>query len=158
MDAVVTLGRGCYLYKRDFRKAYHQFPVDPKDYLFLGYTWDKHFYFDTVLAMGLRSTAMACQNSTSAVACIASQQGRLVFNFLDDFIGVSLPFTAHMDFQALSDLLSSLGSQESSKKSCPPSIVTPCLGVELNTNPLKDPSQHPPFSMPSKLLIFILAW
>ena len=88
VDAVVTLGRGCYLYKRDFRKAYRQFPVDPKDYPFLGYTWDKHFYFDTVLAMGLPSVAMACQRSTSAVAWMASQQGRLVFNVLGDFIGV----------------------------------------------------------------------
>ena len=38
VHAVVTLGRGCYLYKRDLRKAYRQFPVDPKDYPFLGYT------------------------------------------------------------------------------------------------------------------------
>ena len=30
VDAVVTLGRGCHLYKRDPRKAYRQFPVDPK--------------------------------------------------------------------------------------------------------------------------------
>ena len=36
VDAVVTLGRGCYLYKRDLRKAYRQFPVDPKIILF----WD----------------------------------------------------------------------------------------------------------------------
>ena len=54
MDAVVTLGRGCHLYKRD-----RQFPVDPKDYPFLGYTRDNHFYFDTVLTMRLRSAAMA---------------------------------------------------------------------------------------------------
>ena len=45
VDAVITLGRGCYLYKRDLRKAYRQFPVDPKDYPFLGYTWNKQFYF-----------------------------------------------------------------------------------------------------------------
>ena len=80
VDAVVTLGRGCHLYKRYLRKAYRQFQVDPKDYPLLGYTWDNHFYFDTVLTMGLRSAAMACQRSTSAVAWIASQQGRLVFN------------------------------------------------------------------------------
>ena len=84
VDAVVTMGRGCYLYKRDLKKAYRQFPIDPKDYPFLGYTWNKQFYFDTVLTMGLRSAAMACERSTSAVAWIASQQGRLAFNYLDD--------------------------------------------------------------------------
>ena len=71
VDAVVTLGRGCHLYKRDLRKAYCQFPVDPKDYPFLGYTWDNHFYFDNILTMGLRSAAMACQRSTLAVAWIS---------------------------------------------------------------------------------------
>ena len=94
VDAVVTLGRGCYLYKRDLRKAYRQFPVDPKDYPFLGYTWNKQFYFDTVLTMRLRSAAMACQRSTAAVAWVSSQQGRVVFNYLDDFIGVSPAFNA----------------------------------------------------------------
>lgn len=136
VDAVVTLGRGCYLYKRDLRKAYRQFPVDPKDYPFLGYTWNKQFYFDTVLTMGLRSAAMACQRSTAAVAWVASQQGRVVFTYLDDFIGVSPAFNAQTDFQALSDLLSSLGLQESSEKAYPPSPVMICLGVELNTDAL----------------------
>ena len=75
VDAVVALDHGCHLYKRDFQKVYRQFPVDSKDYPFLGYTWDKHFYFDTILTMRLRSTAMACQRSTSAVAWIPSQQG-----------------------------------------------------------------------------------
>ena len=82
--------------------------------------------------MGLRSAAMACQRSTSAVAWIASQHGRLVFNYLDDFIGVSPALTAHTDFQTLRDSLSTLGLQESFEKSCPPSSVMTCLGVELN--------------------------
>ena len=90
MDAVVALSRGCNLYKRDLQKVYRQFPVDSKDDPFLGYTWDNHFYSHTIFTMGLRSAAMACQRSTSAVAWIASQQGRLVFNYLDDFIGVFL--------------------------------------------------------------------
>lgn len=133
VDAVVTLGRGCYLYKRDLRKAYRQFPVDPKDYPFLGCTWNKQLYFDTVLTMGLRSAAI-CQRSIDAVAWVASQQGRVVFKYLDDFIGVSPAFNAQTDFQALSDLLSSLGLHESSEKACPPSPVMICLGVELNTD------------------------
>ena len=111
VDAVISLGPGCLLYKRDLKKAYRQFPVDPKDYHLLGYTWDNQFYFDTVLTMGLRSAAMACQRSTSAVSWISRQQGRSLFNYLDDFIGDSSPSTATSDFQALGDLLTSLGLQ-----------------------------------------------
>lgn len=51
VDAVISLGHGCLLYKCDLKKAYRQFPVDPKDYHLLGYTWDNEFYFDTVLTM-----------------------------------------------------------------------------------------------------------
>ena len=51
--------------------------------------------------MGLRSAAMACQRSTAAVAWVSSQQGRVVFNYLDDFIGVSPAFNAQTNFQAL---------------------------------------------------------
>ena len=47
--AVISLGPGCLLYKRDLKKAYRQFPVDPKDYHLLGYTWDNQFYFDRSL-------------------------------------------------------------------------------------------------------------
>lgn len=109
MDAVISLGPGCLLYKRDLKKTYRQFPVDPKDCHLLGYTWDSQFYFDTVLTMGLRSAAMACQRSTSAVSWISRQQGRSLFNYLDDLIGVSSPSTATCDFQVLGDLLTSLG-------------------------------------------------
>ena len=48
--------------------------------------------------MGLRSAAMACR-----------QQGRSLFNYLDDFI--SPPGTGTTDFQALGDLLTLLGQR-----------------------------------------------
>ena len=53
VDAVVSLGRGCLLDKRDLRKAYRQFPVDPHDYHLLGYTWGGQYYFDTVLTQAV---------------------------------------------------------------------------------------------------------
>ena len=47
VEEIVVLGRGCLLYKRDLRKAYRQFPVDPHDYCLLGYAWNSQFYFLT---------------------------------------------------------------------------------------------------------------
>ena len=55
-----------------------------------------------------------------------------MFNYLDDFIGVSPPSTATIDFQALGDLLFSLGLQESIEKSCSPLMI--CLGLQVDTN------------------------
>jgi len=57
--------------------------------------------YDEVALRGLT----ACQRSTSAVSWLSKQQGRLLFNYLDDFIGVSSPSTANTDVQALGDLL-----------------------------------------------------
>ena len=79
VSAIISLGRGCMLFKRDLRKVYRQFPVDPHDYHLLGYTWNSPFYFDTVLTVGLRSTAMACQRSTSAITWILNRRGLSTF-------------------------------------------------------------------------------
>ena len=121
------------LYKRDLRKAYRQFPVDPHDYHLLGYTWNRQFYFDKALAMGLRSAAMACQRSTSAVSWILNRSGLSTFNYLDDFIYVSPLPLATSHFNEVGVLLNHLGLEESLDKSCPPSPVMTCLGVQLNT-------------------------
>ena len=45
VSVIVSLGRGCMLYKRDLRKAYRQFPIDPHDNHLLGYTWNSQFHF-----------------------------------------------------------------------------------------------------------------
>ena len=83
--------------------------------------------------MGLRSAAMACQRSTSAVTLILNQRGLTIFNYLDDFIGASPPTLATSHFHELGELLHHLGLEEAAAKSCPPSPVMTCLGVELNT-------------------------
>ena len=36
LNAAISLGPGCLLYKRDLKKAYRLFSVDPKDYHLLG--------------------------------------------------------------------------------------------------------------------------
>ena len=62
-------------FKRDLKRAYRQFPIDPFDYPLLGYQWNGELYFDVVLPMGLKTAAMACQRSTSAVCHMLSQDG-----------------------------------------------------------------------------------
>ncbi|KAK3749047.1 hypothetical protein QZH41_006921 [Actinostola sp. cb2023] len=85
------------------------------------------------LTMGLRSAAMACQRSTSAVSWIFQQRGHSLFNYLDDFIGVSLPSTASENFIEPGELLHDLGLEESPEKASSSSTVTVCLRVELDT-------------------------
>lgn len=87
---VCASGPGALLYKRDLKRAYRQFPVDPFDYPLLGYHWKEQLYFDVVLPMGLRSAAMACQRITQGVCHISQSHGHNVTSYLDDFIGVGV--------------------------------------------------------------------
>lgn len=99
----------------------------------LGYQWSGELYFDVVLPMGLTTVAMACQCSTFAVCHKLSQDGCFVVNYLDDFIGISLPDKAFRDYDTCGSGLRDLGLQESPSKACLPSPVLTCLGVEVNS-------------------------
>lgn len=57
----VRKGQGCFIYKKDLRRAYRQIPIDPKDFRYLGFQWDNSLYFDLRCPFGLRSSAMICQ-------------------------------------------------------------------------------------------------
>ena len=124
---------GAMIYKRDLKQAYRQFPVDPSDYRYLGYYWEVHFYFDTVLAMGQRNAAMACSRSTAAIMYIHRQYGYSGASYLDDLIGVSSPLTANIAYESLHHLLLELGLEENSAKACAPSSCQVVLGILIDT-------------------------
>lgn len=127
-------GRHSLMFKRDLSRAYRQLLIDPHDYNLLGFQWDHSIYFDRSLPFGLRSAAMACQRTTSAVKYIFHKQGRSVENYLDDFGGVDSPEKAQASFQALGNLLSQLGLVEANSKVLPPSTKMVFVGVLCNSD------------------------
>ena len=137
IDDVILLvneaGPGCFIYKRDLKAAYRQFPVDPADYKYLGYHWRGKYYFDTRLCMGQRTAALACQRSTRAVVYIMLSNGHTIVVYLDDFIGVEARSNAWRSFYYLGDLLIELGLRENVPKACPPSQRQIVLGVLFDT-------------------------
>ena len=134
---ILAKGKGCYLYKRDLKRAYRQVPVDPGDYHLLGYRWRGLIFFDRMLPMGLRMAAMACQRTTNAVSSICAHAGFDVLNYLDDFIGVESNLVrAEESFSHLEQLLADLGLVESQDKAEPPATQQVILGVLFDTNAL----------------------
>lgn len=126
-------GRGCLLYKRDLRRAYRQFPIDPGDIRLLGVMWRGKIFLDMYLAMGLRSAAQVCQRVTTAVARIMEALGFVVANYLDDFAGCEIGLTAEEAFVCLGELLDELGLDESLKKAWSPATWMEFLGVLFDT-------------------------
>ena len=64
VEFILAKGRNCLVFKKDLRRAYRQFLVDPKDYSLLGFCYQGKFYFDTRCPFGLRSSALICQRTT----------------------------------------------------------------------------------------------
>ena len=130
---VMEIGRGAVIYKRDLRKAYRQFPVDPGDYYLLGYYWQNKYYFDTALAMGQRNAGIGCSRVTRAIMHIHGKSGHKGISYLDDLIGVSHPANGDIAFDQLGRTLDELGLKENFKKACPPSTSQTVLGVLVDT-------------------------
>lgn len=100
-ECVALVGRSCLLFKRDLKRAYHQFPINPFDYPLLGYQWNSELYFDVVLPMGLKTATMVCQRSTSAVSYALTGRmfcGQLPRFYRHFFARQSLPWLRYLWF------------------------------------------------------------
>ena len=120
-------GRNCLFFKKDLRRAYRQFPVDPKDYSLLGFCCQGKFYFDTRCPFGLRPSALICQRTTQAVVHIFNEQGFSADVYLDDFYGAENHSRASRAFLQLGQLFQQLGLDSSPEKDTPPSTSMICL-------------------------------
>ena len=95
VDALANLvwpfGSGCLLFKLQLSRAYRQLPINPRDYHFLGFTYDDVLFFDTVFSFGLRLVTMACQRTTNAITFLYLVLGYFCTNYIDDFGGCDTP-------------------------------------------------------------------
>ena len=53
----------------------------------MAFIWGKHIFCDTVLSMGLKSSAAICQRVTTAISFIMFQIGIAILNYMDDLAG-----------------------------------------------------------------------
>jgi len=132
-EFIVNKGSGCYVYKKDLKRAYRQFPIDPKDYKYLGFSWDGLLYFDTRCPFGVRSSVLVCQRTTRAVIHVFTKEGYTADVYLDDFYGSEHPADSHFAFADVQDLFDELGLQSSPEKDCHPSTRMICLGILVDT-------------------------
>ena len=104
LEFILAKGRNCLVFKKDLRRAYRQFPFDPKDYSLLGFCYQGKFYFDTRCPFGLRSSALICHRTTQAVVHIFNEQEFSADVYLDDFYGAQYPSLATQAFSQLGQL------------------------------------------------------
>ena len=133
VDLIKLKGQGCCLFKKDLKKAFRQIFIDPKDYGKVVFKFKGGLYFDSVLSMGLRSSAFICQRVTNAITYMMFQVGVAILNYLDDLAGAETPERAHIAYSLFDSVLRKAGFVESQHKACPPSTKMVFVGVLFNT-------------------------
>ena len=158
---ILTLGQGCFMWKRDLSRFFLQLPIDPIDYNKLACIWRGQLLFFTSYVWGCRHAGMNGQRVTTAVSQIHRSLGLSTscthkedgcgqlcshkenvsqpqlfntLNYSDDFAGVELSLErADLSFNVMSSLLCELGLAESVEKAVSPCHVMTHLGIELDS-------------------------
>ena len=137
VDALVELvkknGEGCRLMKRDLQGAYKQIETDPADWNLLGLIWNKQWYFDTTMSMGLRSSAMCCQRITNAIRHLYQKREYDLVAYLDDLASAEVPSQADQAYSEIGKVLEEAGLQEQKQQSVPPSTNIVFLEVTFDS-------------------------
>ncbi len=132
-EMIRSKGQGSKIFKRDLSRAYRQLPIDPGDYHFLGMAWGGLLFVDRVPMMGLRSAALMCQRTTSAIVYVLKKHNISVENYLDDLFGVEFPDKADWAYNKLGEVIAQSGLKEKPSKACSPATEMVCIGVNFNT-------------------------
>ena len=127
------LGPGCYMFKVDLSRYFHQIPLDPGDYSLIGYIINGKIYFDKVLPMGMRSAPYIAQRITDAIAYIQRSLEYFILNYVDDFVGAEVKEKAWQAYESLTHLLQNLRVDTSPEKIVPPTTKLEFLGITFNS-------------------------
>lgn len=137
IDMILKEGQGCYLYSRDLARSYRQLRSDPLDWPLLCFrnSSDAYTYSDISIAFGLRWGAWCCSSVTNALCDIMIKEyNAKLLVYIDDYVGLhSSLHKATADFENLASMFKTLGVQEATHKSVPPTTKIIWLGLEFDT-------------------------
>lgn len=138
VDDLIASGPGSLFVKLDLEAAFRQIPVRPDDWHLLGFKWDGQYYFDTVLAFGLRSAPYIFNLFAEGLHWIMQRHlPARIRHYLDDFLATfapSLPaptVNAALDWSLLLGHHLGLSFQES--KVIGPATTIEYLGITLDS-------------------------
>ncbi|GLB36092.1 hypothetical protein LshimejAT787_0303800 [Lyophyllum shimeji] len=138
VDDLIRSGRGSLMVKLDLEQAFRHIPVRPSLWHLLGFTWLGQFYYDVVLAFGLRSAPYIFNLFAEALHWILQRHIPARFrHYLDDFLAIFKPDTpVERVKQALEWMLAlgrQLGLRFQPTKVEGPTTRLDFLGIELDS-------------------------
>lgn len=135
VDYIIDLGTGCMLNKVDIADAFRILPVTPSQWHLLGIHWDGHFYFDTRLTMGGRSSPYIFDTFSSALEWICTHNYELshLCHLLDDFFSAETVENKGNSLSVILNVFSRLGVPVAPGKVEGPVTCLEFLGITLDT-------------------------
>ena len=138
---IISLGPGCYMWKRDLSRFFLQLPLDPLDFDKVGCVWRGKLFHFTSFVWGCRHAGMSGQRVSSAVSVIHRAAGMStygtpynVLNYSDDYCGAEKSYAHSLEsFIGLSETLKTLGLDESFEKAVSPSTTITYLGIDFDS-------------------------
>ena len=88
LEALLDVGRGAYLVKRDLADAFRHIPVTRADWWLLGFQWNNSYWMDIFLPFGLRTSPFIFDLFAKGINLILVVQNWLVLHYLDDFLAI----------------------------------------------------------------------
>ena len=131
---MLSLGKGCKLYKIDLSRAYCQLRSDPLDWPLQGISWEGQHYVDVAIPFGLRHGASACQRTSEAAGQVsAARYGSKMFAYVDDTAGGAVKEKAEAHYKGLLVTMDTLGLEVALAKCQAPSYIMLRVGVHFNS-------------------------
>ena len=134
----VNGGQGALLAKADVKHAFRLVPVRRDQWQLQGFCWAGHFYFDTRLVFGSRSSPRIFNDFADCLTWLfVRHSGNVAIrHYLDDFfaIGPRGSDACHRAYHSFLDVSRQLGVPLAPSKCLPPATRLELLGVILDTD------------------------
>ena len=120
------------LVKADISRAFRNVPIDPRDAIKCGITFQNQFYVDKFLVFGAVNGTMIFQRISDAVRHMLRQEGMIVWNYIDDVFAAFEAEGSDSKFNNMCQLITDLGLPLNPKKVEPPSDIMTIMGIQID--------------------------
>lgn len=89
--ALLKIGKGAFLIKRDLSDAFRHIPVSSTDWWLLGFSLEGLYYYGRFLPFGLRTASFLFDIFAKGITWIMIYHGWQTLHYLDDFLVILEP-------------------------------------------------------------------
>ena len=138
LNLVQQKGKGCLMAKYDIRNAFRLIRVRVEDQHLLGMLFQSKYYYELCLPFGLKSAPGLFELFATAIEAFIHKSGvETVRHYIDDYITISFPVSAQIDYDKVIEMFKKLNIELASEKLEKPSTRIEFLGLIIDSDLMK---------------------